>query len=503
MTTPVQHMSPEQFRAAGLELVDWIAHYLQTVESRPVMAQVAPGDVFNSLPASPPQHGEPWAAIWQDFQDHILPGVTHWQSPHFHAYFPCNNSGPAILGELLSAGLGINGFLWQCSPSITELEMRVTDWLGAMIGLPPDFLFGEAGAASASPGGGVILGTASEAVLTAMVAARSRWLHAFSPAAQRAAPDGALRDTSFVAYASPQAHSSVVKAAMVAGIGRGYVRLIPGDATLAMNPEALGIQIRDDLARGLRPFFICATVGSTSTGAIDPINRLAQRAADHAPPGSIWLHVDAAYAGAAMVCPEFRPMIEGVERADSFNFNPHKWLLTNFDCSLFWTRDRAALNAALSITPEYLRNKASASGQVIDYRDWQVPLGRRFRALKLWFVLRHYGVEGLRAYIREHVRLATLFESLVRTDDRFEIPCPRCLSLVCIRLKGPHERTTALLERVNATGRTLLTQTVVPLGPQGQECPVIRVAIGATQTQETHVRALWDLLRATASTLPA
>lgn len=465
-------MSSADFRRAGHELIDFIASYLDHVHERPVTPDTQPGDLFRALPREAPARGEAWRSIMDDTERLILPAITHWQSPDFHAYFPCNNSAPAILGELLSAGLGINGFLWQCSPAITELEMCVMDWLGRALSLPDAFLFGDD--YTRSKGGGVIHGTASEAVLTALVAARTR------------APG-----PSPIAYATTQSHSSVVKAAMVAGIGRDNVRMVPIDERLAMRPNALAELVALDRAAGRTPIFVCATVGTTATGAIDPVRPIAEFCrAEH-----LWCHVDAAYAGAACICPEHRPIIEGVEHADSFNFNPHKWLLTNFDCSAFWTSDRAALINALNITPEYLRNKATDTGRTIDYRDWQVPLGRRFRALKLWYVMRHYGIEGLRAHVREHVRLGTLFESLVRADDRFEIPAPRCLSLVCFRLKGPDDASRALVDRLNSTRRIFLTPTTVPLGPAGEPRYVIRMAIGAWRTQEPHVREAWRLIQ--------
>lgn len=468
----VPHMSSEQFRRAGHEMIDLIATYLETVDRQPVTPDMQPGDLFRRLPPNAPEQGEAWSALIEDVRGLVLPALTHWQSPHFHAFFPCNNSGPAILGELLSAGLGVNGFLWQCSPAITELEMRVMDWLGRALSLPECFLFGEDYARGR--GGGVIQGTASEAVLTALVAALAR-----------------VKGAKPVAYATAQAHSSVVKAAMVAGIGRERVHMIDTDSVLAMRPDALAARVREDRAAGFTPAFVCATVGTTATGAVDPVRPIAELARNE----GLWCHVDAAYAGAACLCPEHRAMIDGLDLADSFNFNPHKWLLTNFDCSAFWVSDRASLINAMNITPEYLRNKASDSGLTIDYRDWHVPLGRRFRALKLWFVMRHYGLEGLRAHIREHVRLGTLFESLVRADDRFEIPTPRCLSLVCFRLKGNDEANRALIERLNATRRIFLTATTVPIGPAGSARTILRMAIGATRTQEQHVRDAWTLIQ--------
>ena len=489
MTPNVPHMTPQQFRAAGHELIDWIADYLASLEHTPVTADTPPNSLYHAIPKTAPEHPEQWPAIWKDFQTHVLPRITHWQSPNFHAFFPCNSSPPAILGELLSAGLGINGFLWQCSPAITELEMAVMDALAQLIDLPQPFRFGND--PPTSQGGGVIHGTASEAVLTAIVAARHR----------AANHHDTNTNESFTCYASTQAHSSIVKAAMVSGIGRHNVRLIPTDDRLALRPELIRDQIQRDLDAGCTPTFICATLGTTSTGAFDPLHDIAA-VRDHFAPRTrapIWIHADAAYAGAAMVCPEHRHISKGVEHADSFNFNPHKWLLTNFDCSAFWVRQRAALIDALAVTPAYLANKATASGKVIDYRDWQIPLGRRFRALKLWFVLRSYGSEGLRAYIREHIRLAELFESLVREDPRFELPTPRSLSLVCFRLRAGDEPTRALAERVNATRQTWLTTSLVPIGKDGTDRVVIRMAIGATTTREHHVRNAWNLIASAAS----
>jgi len=406
--------------------------------------------------------------------------MTHWQSPNFFAYFPCNASGPAILGELVSAGLGAQGMLWQSGPGCTELEMRTLDWMAEAVGLPDRFTF------RSPEGGGSIQGTASEATLVSLIAARAR--------ARRTAGGAPV-----TIYASTQAHSSFAKAAMVAGLASGpddheAVRLIETDDDLAMDPAALERAIRADLDAGHIPSFVLATIGTTGTTAIDPLGPIADaidRACAESP--RPWLHVDAAYAGSALVCPEFRWMSEGVERADSFCFNPHKWLLTNFDCDLFWTRDRRALTDALSITPEYLRNAATESGGVIDYRDWQIPLGRRFRALKLWFVMRHYGLEGLRAHIREGVRLAELFESWVAGDERFELAAKRTLSLVCFRLRAGDAATRDMLDRVNATGRAFLTHAALPDGQV-----IARMAIGATATRERHVREAWALISAEA-----
>lgn len=487
----VPHMSAEEFRREAHRMVDWIADYWGRVESLPVRSAVRPGETMAKLPESAPEgaggRGE-WDAIARDLDSIVVPGLTHWQSPNFHAYFPANISGPAVLGELLSAGLGVQGMLWSTSPACTEIETRMMDWMAKAIGLSPKFL------STSGAGGGVIQGTASEAVLVAMLAAKRR------VGASASAGAGGRR---LVVYTSNQAHSSIIKAAMIAGIAAGPedregVRLIGVDENYAMDARELGRCVREDLAAGRVPCFVCATVGTTGTTAVDPLARIAAELREAEYGG--WLHVDAAFAGSACICPEFRWMLEGNERADSVCFNPHKWLLTNFDCTCFWTSDKAALIGAMSITPEYLRNAASDSGGVIDYRDWQVPLGRRFRALKLWFVLRHYGLEGLREYIRGHVRLGELFEGLVRGDERFEVVSPRVLSLVCFRLKGEgpesDARNKALMERVNATGRAFVTHTVLPSGPGSAARlagrVVLRAAIGSARVEERHVRGLWN-----------
>lgn len=501
------HMSPDEFRRRGREMVDFIADYLHTVETLPVLPSVAPGEVAASLPDAAPEEPEPWDAIMADVQRIVMPGLTHWQSPNFFAFFPANSSGPAILGDLLSTGLGVQGMLWQTSPACTEIETRVLDWLGRAIGLPDSFL------STSHTGGGVILGTASEATLVAMLAGRERARAASGGPALRAGSN-----PSFSVYTSTQAHSSIVKAAMIAGIARAaddraHVRLIPTDDRFRMDPAQLERALGDDLAAGRLPSCVVATIGTTGCGAFDPLDDIAAAITRAIPDPARrpWLHVDAAWAGAALICPEHQPLIRGIEHADSLCFNPHKWLLTNFDCDTMWVRDRRALLNALSITPEYLRNAASESGAVIDYRDWQIPLGRRFRALKLWFVLRHYGLAGLRAHIREHVRLAELFESLVREDPRFEIASPRSLSLVCFRLvrdsagndlPDPDAANRALLERINASGRAYLIHTVLPALADAPPRAVLRMAIGGTHTAERHIREAWGLILRCADAQP-
>ena len=343
----------------------------------------------------------------------IVPGVTHWQSPDFYAFFPSNNSGPSILGELLSAGLAVQGMMWTTSPAATELETHVMDWLIDMLGLPEAYR-------SSGTGGGVIQDTASSASLCALIAARER---ATDFAVNESGGNGRL-----VAYTSNQAHSSIEKAVRIAGIGSDNLRLIDVDETFAMRPEALSAQIETDRGGGLVPAFVCATVGTTSSNGIDPVTEIGRICRDN----GLWLHVDAAMSGTAAICPEYRYLNDGLELADSYCFNPHKWMFTNFDCDCFWVADRAALIKSLSILPDYLRNRASESGAVIDYRDWQVPLGRRFRALKLWMVIRHYGIEGLQHHVRRHIELAQQLAGQIRESEGFELAVEPPLNLVLL-----------------------------------------------------------------------
>jgi aromatic-L-amino-acid decarboxylase len=460
-------MTPEEFRRCGHAVVDWIADYQSRIESFPVLSQAKPGEIRASLPAQPPARGEAFDALLADVEKLILPGVTHWQSPNFFAYFPCNASGPGILGDLLSSGLGVQGMLWSTSPACTELETHVLDWLVGMLGLPEKFL-------SSSTGGGVIQDTASSAALCALLAGRER---ASGYTSNR---DGC--DRRVVAYASTQTHSSLEKAAMIAGVGTSHLRLIEVDENFAMRPEALARQVEADKVAGLLPCFVCATVGTTSSNAMDPIPEIARVCREH----NLWLHVDAAMAGTAALCPEFRHLQTGVELADSYNFNPHKWMFTNFDCSCFWVADRGALIRTLSVLPEYLRNRATESGAVIDYRDWHIQLGRRFRSLKLWFVIRHYGVEGLRHHIRRHVELAQRFADWVRADSRFELAAPAPLNLVCFRHVGGDAANQTIMERLNRSGDLFLTHTKL----DGKF--TLRLCVGQTHTEARHVERAWQ-----------
>jgi aromatic-L-amino-acid decarboxylase len=469
-------MSPDEFRRHGHAVVDWIADYYSRIETFPVLSRVEPGQIRASLPPAPPKKGESVEAMLRDVEKLILPGVTHWQSPNFYAYFPCNASGPAILGDLLSSGLGVQGMLWATSPACTELETHVLDWLVGMLGLPEKFR-------STSAGGGVIQDTASSASLCALLAARER---ATDFASNRRGCDGKL-----IAYTSTQAHSSIEKDVQIAGLGRDNLRLIAVDQNFAMQPDALARQIADDRRAGLTPCFVCATVGTTSSNAMDPVPEIGRICREH----HLWLHVDAAMSGTAALCSEFRHIHNGLEFADSYCFNPHKWMFTNFDCDCFYVADRKSLIQTLSVPPEYLRNKATESGAVIDYRDWQIPLGRRFRALKLWFVIRHYGVEGLQYHVREHVRLAQQFAEWVRSDARFELAAPAPLNLVCFRHKGGDTVNQTLMDRLNRGGDLYLTHTRL------NDRLTLRLCVGQTNTQERHVERAWTRIREEAGRL--
>src|SRR6476660_2999572 len=464
------HMTPDDFRRHGHAMVDWIADYYARIESFPVLSQVEPGQIRASLPADPPVKGEPFPAILADIERLILPGITHWQSPNFYAYFPSNASGPAILGDLLSIGKSVQGMLWATSPACTELETHVLDWLVNMLDLPRKFL-------SSSSGGGVIQDTASSASLCALLAAREK---ATNFARNARGCDGKL-----VAYTSSQAHSSLEKGAQIAGIGKENLRAIEVDEMFAIRPGALTRQIEQDRSAGLVPFFVCATVGTTSSNAIDPVPEIGRICREN----KLWLHVDAAMSGTAALCPEFRHIHAGLEFADSYCFNPHKWMFTNFDCDCFYVADRKALIQTLSVLPEYLRNKATETGAVIDYRDWQIPLGRRFRALKLWFVIRHYGVEGLQHHIRQHIELAQKFASWVRADERFELAAPAPLNLVCFRHRGGDQINQSLMDHLNRSGDLYLTHTRL------DSRLTLRVCVGQTNTKAQHVKKAWERIR--------
>ncbi|MFY1672139.1 pyridoxal-dependent decarboxylase [Plantactinospora sp. WMMB334] len=479
------HITPDEFRRHGHAVVDWIADYWSGLDSLPVTSADPPGTVAAQLPARPPERGEPLDRLLADLDTVITPGLTHWQHPRFFGYFPANTSGPSVLGDLVSAGLGVQGMLWSTGPACTEVETVVLDWLAELLDLPARFR-------STGSGGGVIQDSASSAILIAVLAALHR------------AGGGRWRehgvDRPYRVYTSGQGHSAIEKAVRIAGLGDAGLRTVAVDPqTLALDPAALRTAIEADRAAGLVPAAVVATIGTTSTTAVDPVPAIGELCREY----GLWLHVDAAYAGAAAICPELRHTHAGLEHADSYCFDPHKWLLTGFDCDAFWVADRAELITALTVLPEYLRNAATESGAVLDYRDWQVPLGRRFRALKLWFVLRWYGAEGLRAHIRDTIALADGFAARVEADRRFELVGAHPFTLVCFRLRSAGDTADAdadavnaeLLARVNATGRAYLTHTRVG----GRY--TLRLAVGSPYTGREHVTQTWQLLADTATEL--
>ena len=513
-------MSPEEFIARADQIARFITDYTENAERYPPIPPTSPGDVFNALPAHAPEQHEPFENIWNDVLSHIVPNTAHWQHPGWYAFFSANSSYPAILADLLSTGLAAQGMLWKTSPALTETETRTLDALAHALGLPHCFLSTQTpdhsktsreesektGGTGGTGGGGVIHSTASEATLCALVAARHREQKRLVAVGQ--SPHD-LRPT---IYTSTQAHSSVIKAAMIAGLAhnaedRTFVRTIETDNQLRLDPAALEHAITQDIHSGLHPTFLCATLGTTATGAFDPLDQLAPIARRQ----NLWLHADAAWAGAALVCPELRHFATGLEHADSLCINPHKWLLTNFDLDVFYVKDRQSLINSLSITPEYLRNDATDRG-VIDYRDWQIPLGRRFRSLKLLFVLRHYGLTGLRAHIRQHINLAQHLETQLQTNPNLQLPLPRALALTCFRIapaaaasinSDPDTLTRQLLDRLNATNNHYLTHAAIPLPDQPKHnATIIRVNIGSPSTQQRHIdRLIADINKLTAQLL--
>ena len=460
-------MDRDTFREFGHRFVDWVADYFEEVEKYPVMSRVKPGEVRAMLPSGPPAQPEPMESIFRDFKQIILPGITHWQHPSWFGYFPANNSPASVLGEILTAGIGAQCMLWQTSPAAEELEELVLDWLKQMLGLPEEMT-------------GVIQDTASTATLCALLSAREK-------ATGFESNQKGLREN-LVVYASVETHSSIEKGVKIAGYGRDNLHLIPTDKTYALVPEKLEQAVREDKEQGLKPACVVATLGTTSSTAVDPLQAVGKICRRH----GLWLHVDAAFAGSAAILPEMKWMLEGAEHMDSFVFNPHKWLFTNFDCSAYFVKDPAALVRTFEIHPEYL--KTGLDAKVKNFRDWGIQLGRRFRALKLWFVIRSYGVEGLQALLREHIRLAQLFAGWVRENAQFELMAPVPFSLVCFRFNDGGEEQSLdalnkkLLESINATGEVFLTHTT--LGGRY----VLRLAIGQRTTTERHVREAWNLI---------
>ena len=454
------------FRTEAHRVVDWIADYLETIESRRILPDVKPGDIIRQLPASAPEQGEPFDRIFADFERVIMPGVVQWQHPNWFAYFASNHSPASLLGEMLSSGLAVHAMSWVTSPAATELEQVTVDWVRQLLGFPDHLR-------------GVIQDTASSATLAAVIAGRDR-------AWRRAG-----REARIVFYASNEAHSSVAKAARLAGFGPDQVRSAATDANLAILPDSLEALILEDLASGRVPAVVVATVGSTSSAAVDPVRAVGEIARRH----DVFYHVDAAWAGSAAIVPERRAAFDGLELADSVVTNPHKWMGVNFDCTLHFIRDLPSWFESFALTPEYL--KSAHDADVVNYRDWGIQLGRRFRALKLWFVLRGEGAESIRARIREHIRLGELFASWVDADADFERMAPASFALVCFRHRPAgldesklDDHNRSLLARINATGRIHMIGTTL----RGRF--VIRMAIGQRNTAERNVREAWDVIRA-------
>jgi len=458
-------MTPGEFKQWGYLFVDWISNYLEHPEQYPVLSTVQPGDVRRALPVRAPENPESFDAMLEDLDRIIAPGLTHWNHPSFFAYFPTTGSEPGVLGEMVTAALNVNGMLWRTSPAATELEEVVLDWLREMLGLPAGFK-------------GLIFDTASMSTFHALAAARECITE------RNVRDDGLCQAPALRIYASEQAHSSVEKSAMALGIGRRGLVHIATDAAFRMDVGALESAIETDLRNGFRPIAVVATIGTTSTTSIDPVARIADVCAKH----GVWLHVDAAYAGSAAIVPEFQHILEGCDRADSFVTNPHKWLLTPVDLSAFYCRRPDVLKKAFSLTPDYL--KTAEGDGVTNAMEYTLQLGRRFRALKFWMIIRHYGISGLQAHIREHIRLARMFASFVEADDRFELLAPVPFSTVCFRLKGGDVETQQLINRVNASGKAFISHTTL----KGKL--VARLAIGNLRSREEHIRAAWELIAA-------
>jgi aromatic-L-amino-acid decarboxylase len=462
---------PEKFREYAHRFVDWMADYLKKVEKYPVKSGVNPGEILSTLPAAPPENPESMVHIFNDFQKDILPGMTHWQSPNFFAYFPANSSFPSVLAEMLTATLGAQCMVWDTSPAAAELEEAMMNWLKQMTGIPEDFH-------------GVIQDTASTATLTALLSAREKH-SAF------AINTNGFDGEQYRIYCSTETHSSIEKGVKIAGFGKANLVKVPVDEQFRMDPDQLEEAINKDLDAGKRPLCIVATLGTTGSTAIDPLEKIASVASKY----KVWLHVDAAFAGTALLLDEYKWMIKGIDQVDSFVFNPHKWMFTNFDCSAYFVKDKDLLINTFSVNPEYLRTKTQ--GTVNDYRDWGIPLGRRFRALKLWFVIRSFGLKGLKEKIRYHIALAKQFESWIEGDVRFEVVTPRTLNLVCFRFRpsgiDDEEALNAINEKLkfalNDTGKLYLSHTKL------NGAYTLRLVMGQTRVEEKHVKEAWNLIR--------
>jgi len=461
----------KKFREHAHQFVDWMADYLEEVDSYPVKSIVKPGEIFNKIPNNPPVQSEDMKKIFEDFQEIILPGITHWQSPNFFGYFPANSSYPSLLAEMLTATLGTQCMIWETSPAAAELEEKVLNWLKSMMGLPEGFH-------------GVIQDTASTASLVALLTAREIISNFHIN-------EKGFSHNKFRIYCSSETHSSIEKSVKIAGFGKESLCKIRVDENFRMDPVALKNAIKEDIEKNFIPVCIFATLGTTGSTAIDPLEEIAEIASKH----KIWLHVDAAFAGTALILEEYKWMVKGIEKVDSFVFNPHKWMFTNFDCSAYFVKDKEALVNTFSINPEYLKTKIQS--EVNNYRDWGIQLGRRFRALKLWFVIRNFGVNGLKKKIRSHISLARELEQQINESKDFEMVTARNLSLLCFRYKPKdindydelNSLNEDLLQRINANGKTFLTHTKL------NGIYILRMAIGQTNVTREHVQKAWELIQ--------
>ena len=470
-------MTPDEFRENGHKLIEWMAGYMENVEKFSVKSSVVPGDIFNKIPDTPPSDPDSFENLMSDIDKIIMPGITHWQSPNFFAYFPANTSPPSILAEMIIATLGAQCMIWETSPAAAELEEKMMIWLRGLIGLPAEFE-------------GVIQDTASTSTLAAILTAREK-ITGFTFNNEGAGNTGILR-----VYCSDQTHSSVEKAVKICGIGKKNLVKVSVNEDFSMDPQKLENAILQDKAKGYIPCCVIATIGTTGTTAVDPLNSIGAICKKY----DIWLHVDAAMAGTALILPEFQWMLDGREYIDSFVFNPHKWMFTNFDCSAYFVRDAGALIKTFEILPEYLKTRTR--GKVNDYRDWGVPLGRRFRALKLWSVIRLYGTEGLRQKVRSHISIAKRLSELISGETDFEILAPVIISVVCFRyipVGYSEDQINSFNEKLNHflndSGKIYLTHTVL----KGKY--TLRMVTSQTNVTIDHVEKAWDLIKGTARTL--
>lgn len=470
-------MTPEEFRKHAHELVDWMVGYMESIEKYPVKSPVKPGDIFNKLPDSPPLKPETFGMLMKDLEEIIMPGITHWQSPNFFAYFPANTSPPSILAEMIISTLSAQCMIWETSPAAAELEEKMMNWLRDLIKLPSGFE-------------GVIQDTASTSTLAAILSAREK------TSGFRINDEGIGKNYTLRIYCSEQAHSSVEKSVKISGIGRKNLVKIPVRDDFSMDASGLNKAIESDKQSGFIPCCVIATLGTTGTTAVDPLDEIGEICTKN----DVWLHVDAAMGGTALILPEFQWMLNGREYIDSFVFNPHKWMFTNFDCSAYFVRHPEHLIRTFEILPEYLKTRTR--GKVNDYRDWGVPLGRRFRALKLWSVIRMYGVEGLQEKIRYHIRLAAILSDMIAHENDFEILAPVTINVVCFRYKPSGKRkeelnriNEALNHKLNDSGRIYLTHTVI------NGIYALRIVTGQTNVRLGHVQKAWELIKETARLL--